>query len=196
MENKQDLPENESTAVESEGKQQLDTQPSTEERKQAAVEDKADRAIDAVAEQLAVAESTETKTKAKKAKSSSSGSKKKKQKYISDGVVHVHATFNNTIITITDHQGNTLSWGTAGTDFKGSRKSTPFAAQVAATQAIERALAIASTLKNVDVVVKGPGPGREACIRVIADAGLTVKSIRDITPIPHNGCRPPKRRRV
>ncbi|NKB47079.1 MAG: 30S ribosomal protein S11 [Legionellales bacterium] len=98
-------------------------------------------------------------------------------------------------MTVADHQGNTISKSTAGRNFKGSRKSTPFAAQVAMTEALEEALSISPSLKSVDVVVKGPGPGRD-CIRVVADTGLTVKSIQDKTPIPHNGCRPKKRRRV
>ena len=121
--------------------------------------------------------------------------KKKVKKTVVDGIAHVHASFNNTIITITDRQGNALSWATAGgAGFRGSRKSTPFAAQVAAENAGRAALDYG--LKNLDVRVKGPGPGRESAIRAVAASGLDIRSIRDVTPIPHNGCRPPKRRRV
>jgi small subunit ribosomal protein S11 len=109
--------------------------------------------------------------------------------------VHIFATFNNTIITITDNQGNTVAWGSAGSaGFKGSRKSTPFAARLAAEQAIKAALAMG--LQEVDLFVKGPGPGRESAIRAVQAQGLKVTSITDITPVPHNGCRPPKKRRV
>ena len=123
-----------------------------------------------------------------------SGRKKDKRTVI-DGVAHVHASFNNTIITISDRQGNALCWATAGgSGFRGSRKSTPFAAQVAA----ERAAAAAEEygLQSVDVFVKGPGPGRESAVRALNAAGLRINSIADITPVPHNGCRPPKKRRV
>jgi small subunit ribosomal protein S11 len=117
------------------------------------------------------------------------------RKNIQEGLAHVHATFNNTIITISDRQGNTISWASAGTvGFKGSRKSTPFAAQQAA-QRVAR-LAMDHGMREVDVFVKGPGPGREAAIRSLQASGLKVVSIADVTPIPHNGCRPPKRRRV
>jgi len=120
---------------------------------------------------------------------------KKARKNVLDAIAHVHASFNNTIITITDRQGNTLSWATSGgCGFRGSRKSTPFAAQVAAGDAAAKAME--HGLKNVSVMVKGPGAGRESALRAIAAAGLKVSLIRDITPIPHNGCRPPKRRRV
>ena len=120
---------------------------------------------------------------------------KKVRKNVSDGVAHVHASFNNTIITITDRQGNTLSWATSGgAGFKGSRKSTPFAAQIAAEHA-GRAAAECG-VKNLEVRIKGPGPGREAAIRAIQSSGLKVRSITDVTPVPHNGVRPPKRRRV
>ena len=121
--------------------------------------------------------------------------KKRVKKNVVDGVAHVHASFNNTIVTITDRQGNALSWATAGgSGFRGSRKSTPFAAQVAA----ERAGAAAQEfgLKNVEVWVKGPGPGRESAVRALNNLGLKVTNIADVTPIPHNGCRPPKKRRV
>ena len=121
--------------------------------------------------------------------------KKKEKKNITAGVAHVDSSFNNTRITITDAQGNTVSWSTAGAQgFKGSRKSTPYAAQMAAETATKAALP--HGLKVVDVFVKGPGSGREAAIRALNAAGLTVLSIKDCTPVPHNGCRPPKRRRV
>jgi small subunit ribosomal protein S11 len=121
--------------------------------------------------------------------------RKRVKKNVVDGVAHIHASFNNTIVTITDRQGNTLSWATSGgSGFRGSRKSTPFAAQVAA----ERAASVVKEmgLKNVDVCVKGPGPGRESAIRALNAQGFNITSITDVTPIPHNGCRPPKRRRV
>lgn len=121
--------------------------------------------------------------------------RKRVKKNISDAVAHIHATFNNTIVMITDRQGNTLSWSTAGAcGFKGSRKSTPFAAQVAA----ERAATVAAEhgVKNLEVRVKGPGPGRESAVRSLNSAGFKVTNITDVTPIPHNGCRAPKRRRV
>ncbi len=122
-------------------------------------------------------------------------SKKKVKKSISDGVAHVHASFNNTIIMITDRQGNALAWATAGgSGFRGSRKSTPFAAQVAADRVGQRAKEFG--LQNLDVRVKGPGPGRESAVRALHNAGFKITSISDVTPIPHNGCRPPKKRRV
>src|SRR4051794_9425476 len=121
--------------------------------------------------------------------------KKKLKKNILNGIVHIQSTFNNTLITICDVSGNVISWSSAGArGFKGSRKSTPFAAQVAAGDAAAKAME--HGLKNVSVMVKGPGAGRESALRAIAAAGLKVSLIRDITPIPHNGCRPPKRRRV
>ncbi|PIE54707.1 MAG: 30S ribosomal protein S11 [Dethiosulfovibrio peptidovorans] len=121
--------------------------------------------------------------------------KKKEKKNISSGVAHVFSTFNNTIISITDKGGAVLSWASGGNvGFKGTRKSTPFAAQIASQQAAKAAQD--HGLKEVDVVVKGPGPGRESAIRALQAAGLQVNSIKDATPIPHNGCRPPKRRRV
>ena len=124
----------------------------------------------------------------------STGAKKGKRN-LSAGQVHVFASFNNTIVTVTDQDGNTLCWGSAGSaGFKGSRKSTPFAARLAAEQAIKAAQAIG--IQEVDLFVKGPGPGRENAIRAVQSMGLKVKSISDITPIPHNGCRPPKKRRV
>ena len=121
--------------------------------------------------------------------------KRKGKKNILNGVVHIQSTFNNTIITITDVSGNVISWSSAGArGFKGSRKSTPFAAQVAAGDAAAKAME--HGLKNVTVLVKGPGAGRESALRALAAAGLKITLIRDVTPIPHNGCRQPKRRRV
>ncbi|HKJ39632.1 MAG TPA: 30S ribosomal protein S11 [Anaerolineales bacterium] len=120
---------------------------------------------------------------------------KKIKRSLSSGQVHVFASFNNTIITVTDMDGNTVSWGSGGSaGFKGSRKSTPFAARLAAEQAIKAAQQIG--LQEVDLFVKGPGPGRENAIRAVQALGLKVRSISDITPVPHNGCRPPKKRRV
>ena len=121
--------------------------------------------------------------------------KKKVKKNIASGVVHIQSTFNNTIVTLTDRQGNALSWATAGgSGFRGSRKSTPFAAQVAAERAGEAAKEYG--LKNLDVEVKGPGPGRESAVRALNACGYKINNITDVTPIPHNGCRPPKKRRV
>ncbi|MDD3654296.1 MAG: 30S ribosomal protein S11 [Desulfotomaculaceae bacterium] len=121
--------------------------------------------------------------------------KRRERKNIEAGVAHIKSTFNNTIVTITDPKGNTLSWASAGgVGFKGSRKSTPFAAQMAAENAAKEAME--HGLKMVEVMVKGPGAGREAAIRSLQAAGLEVNLIKDVTPIPHNGCRPPKRRRV
>ena len=121
--------------------------------------------------------------------------KRRERKNIEKGAVHISATFNNTIITVTDTQGNAISWASAGElGFKGSRKSTPYAAQTAAEQAAH--LAIDHGMKTVEVYVKGPGAGRESAIRALQTAGLNITLIRDVTPIPHNGCRPPKRRRV
>ncbi len=121
--------------------------------------------------------------------------KKKVKKTVVDGIAHIHASFNNTIITITDRQGNALSWATAGgAGFRGSRKSTPFAAQVAAETAGKAALDYG--LKNLEVQVKGPGPGRESSVRALNAVGYKITNITDVTPIPHNGCRPPKKRRV
>ncbi len=121
--------------------------------------------------------------------------KKKVRRTVIDGVAHIHASFNNTIITITDRQGNTLAWATAGgSGFRGSRKSTPFAAQVAA----EKLSSVRDEygMQNLDVFVKGPGPGRESAVRSLNSAGFKITNITDVTPIPHNGCRPPKKRRV
>ncbi|MCX7620061.1 MAG: 30S ribosomal protein S11 [Acidimicrobiales bacterium] len=121
--------------------------------------------------------------------------RKKERKNITYGVAHIKSSFNNTIVTITDQQGNTISWASAGNvGFKGSRKSTPFAAQLAAEQAAKRAME--HGVRKVDVLVKGPGSGRETAIRSIQNAGIEVTGIKDVTPVPHNGTRPPKRRRV
>ena len=123
------------------------------------------------------------------------GSAKKAKRTLSSGQVHIFATFNNTIVTVTDSQGNTISWGSAGSaGFKGSRKSTPFAARLAAEQAIKAAMAMG--LQEAQLFVKGPGPGRESAMRAVQSLGLKVTSISDVTPVPHNGCRPPKKRRV
>lgn len=121
--------------------------------------------------------------------------RKKVKKNVAEGVVHVHASFNNTIITITDRQGNALAWATSGGQgFKGSRKSTPFAAQVAAESAGR--VAMEYGVKNLEVRIKGPGPGRESAVRAMHGLGIKITAISDVTPIPHNGCRPPKRRRI
>ncbi len=136
---------------------------------------------------------------AKKKKSDKKGKlksfKKKEKRTILSGIAHIQATFNNTHVTISDMEGNVVAWASAGGQgFKGSRKGTPFAAQQAASQAAQAARALGC--KSLDVRVKGPGSGRESAIRALQASGMTVKSIRDVTPIPHNGCRPPKRRRV
>lgn len=124
-----------------------------------------------------------------------SRTKKKVKRVVSDGVAHIHATFNNTIVTISDRQGNALTWATAGgSGFRGSRKSTPFAAQVAAERAGQAAQEMG--MKNLEVMVKGPGPGRDSAVRALNGIGLKISRIDDVTPIPHNGCRPPKKRRV
>ncbi|MCP4332879.1 MAG: 30S ribosomal protein S11 [Gammaproteobacteria bacterium] len=121
--------------------------------------------------------------------------KKKTKRVVSDGVAHIHATFNNTIVTISDRQGNALTWATAGgSGFRGSRKSTPFAAQVAAERAGQAAQELG--MKNLEVMVKGPGPGRDSAVRALNAIGFKISRIDDVTPIPHNGCRPPKKRRV
>jgi small subunit ribosomal protein S11 len=125
----------------------------------------------------------------------STRTRKKVKRTVVDGIAHINATFNNTVITITDRQGNALSWASAGgSGFKGSRKSTPFAAQIASDRAADAAKDYG--LKNVEVRVKGPGPGRESAVRALNNAGYRVTNIADVTPIPHNGCRPPKKRRV
>lgn len=126
---------------------------------------------------------------------SPSRAKKRIKKEVADGVAHIHASFNNTIVTITDRKGNALSWATAGgSGFRGSRKSTPFAAQIAA----ERAGNVAQEygMRNLDIMIKGPGPGRESAVRSLNGLGFKINNITDVTPIPHNGCRPPKKRRV
>jgi len=120
---------------------------------------------------------------------------KKERKNIAAGLAHIHATFNNTIVTITDVNGNTIAWASGGSvGFKGTKKGTPFAAQVASERAARAAME--HGMRKVDVLVKGPGPGRETAIRALQAAGLEIQSIKDVTPVPHNGCRPPKRRRV
>jgi len=130
-----------------------------------------------------------------KAKRITANRKRREHRGVEKGIAHIHSTFNNTIVTITDGSGNAISWASAGTvGFKGSRKSTPFAAQMAAESAAKAA--IDQGMKSVEVYVKGPGAGREAAIRSLQAAGLEVSLIKDVTPIPHNGCRPPKRRRV
>ena len=129
------------------------------------------------------------------AKQQTSKAKKKVKQTVVDGIAHVHASFNNTIITITDRQGNTISWATSGgSGFRGSRKSTPFAAQVAADHAGRAAQEVG--MKNLEVRVNGPGPGRESSVRSLNAVGFKITNIIDVTPIPHNGCRPPKKRRV
>jgi small subunit ribosomal protein S11 len=132
---------------------------------------------------------------AKKPQRSRQSSSRKVKRQMSTAQVHVFASFNNTIITVTDLQGNTVCWGSAGAaGFKGSRKSTPFAARLATEQVMKTAQSFG--IQEVDMIVKGPGPGREATIRAVQGMGITVRSIADVTPVPHNGCRPPKRRRV
>ena len=129
------------------------------------------------------------------AKAASTRVRKKVKKNVAEGIAHVHASFNNTIVTITDRQGNALAWSTSGANgFKGSRKSTPFAAQVAAEQVGKAAQEFG--VKNLEVRIKGPGPGRESAVRALNAAGFKITSISDITPVPHNGCRPPKKRRI
>ncbi|MBM4331316.1 MAG: 30S ribosomal protein S11 [Deltaproteobacteria bacterium] len=125
----------------------------------------------------------------------SSGAKRRERRNIQTGVAHIQSTFNNTIVTITDVSGNVIAWASAGSvGFKGSRKSTPFAAQLAAEQAAKKAME--QGMRTIEVFVKGPGAGREAALRSLQAAGFRIDTIRDVTPIPHNGCRPPKRRRV
>ncbi len=151
-------------------------------------------AAPAAAAPAAAPAATATATKSSSSASRSRGGKRSK-KQIADGVAHIHASFNNTIVTISDRQGNALAWATAGgSGFRGSRKSTPYAAQVAAERAGEAAKEYG--VKNLEVLVKGPGPGRESSIRALNAIGYKITNITDVTPIPHNGCRPPKKRRV
>jgi small subunit ribosomal protein S11 len=157
-------------------------------------EPKADAKPDAKADAKG-AEKSADKGAAKAEAPAAAKARKKVKRQVSDGVAHVHASFNNTIVTITDKQGNTLAWATSGgSGFRGSRKSTPFAAQVAAEKAGVAAQEYG--LRTVEVRVRGPGPGRESAVRALNACGLKVTSIEDVTPIPHNGCRPPKKRRV
>jgi small subunit ribosomal protein S11 len=136
-----------------------------------------------------------TKSQSSAAAAAASRARKKSRKNVSDGIAHIHASFNNTIITITDRQGNALSWASSGgAGFKGSRKSTPFAAQVAAESAGRAAQECG--IKNLEVQIRGPGPGRESSVRALNALGIKIMQIQDVTPIPHNGCRPPKRRRI
>ena len=136
-----------------------------------------------------------TKGQSAAAAAAASRARKKSKKNVSDGIAHVHASFNNTIITITDRQGNALSWASSGgAGFKGLRKSTPFAAQVAAETAGRAAQECG--IKNLEVQIRGPGPGRESSVRALNALGIKILQIQDVTPIPHNGCRPPKRRRI
>jgi small subunit ribosomal protein S11 len=136
-----------------------------------------------------------TKAQSAAAAAAAARVRKKAKKNVSDGIAHVHASFNNTIITITDRQGNALSWASSGgAGFKGSRKSTPFAAQVAAETAGRAAQDCG--IKNLEVRISGPGPGRESSVRALNALGIKIMQIQDVTPIPHNGCRPPKRRRI
>ncbi len=126
--------------------------------------------------------------------SSANRPRRRERKNVSEGIAHIQATFNNTIITITDLNGNTVAWASAGTNFRGSRKSTPFAAQQTAETCARKAME--HGMKRIEVRIKGPGSGRESAIRSLSAAGLEITSMKDVTPIPHNGCRPPKRRRV
>ena len=129
------------------------------------------------------------------AKAPARSTRKRAKRQVADGMAHIHASFNNTIVTITDRQGNALAWTTAGgSGFRGSRKSTPFAAQVAADRVAQMVKEMG--MKNMEVFVKGPGPGRESAVRALNNAGFKITNITDVTPIPHNGCRPPKKRRV
>ena len=149
-----------------------------------------------MAENTNAAEQTAAQTAAPAAEAATAArSRKRGKRQVSEGIAHIHASFNNTIVTITDRQGNTLSWATSGgSGFRGSRKSTPYAAQVAAERAGE--VAKESGVRNLEVLVKGPGPGRESSIRALNGVRFHITNITDVTPIPHNGCRPPKKRRV
>ena len=146
-----------------------------------------------------MADATDEKQKAEGQADAKAGERaarrKRGRKNIAEGVVHIHSTFNNTIVTITDYQGNVISWSSAGgMGFKGSRKGTPFAAQQAADSAAKKAMD--HGLRSVQIFVRGPGAGRESALRALQSAGINISLIKDVTPIPHNGCRPPKRRRV
>lgn len=149
-----------------------------------------------MAENTNAAEQTAAQTAAPAAEAATAArSRKRGKRQVSEGIAHIHASFNNTIVTITDRQGNTLSWATSGgSGFRGSRKSTPYAAQVATERAGE--VAKENGVRNLEVLVKGPGPGRESSIRALNGVGFHITNITDVTPIPHNGCRPPKKRRV
>ena len=149
-----------------------------------------------MAENTNAAEQTAAQTAAPAAEAATAArSRKRGKRQVSEGIAHIHASFNNTLVTITDRQGNTLSWATSGgSGFRGSRKSTPYAAQVAAERAGE--VAKENGVRNLEVLVKGPGPGRESSIRALNGVGFHITNITDVTPIPHNGCRPPKKRRV
>ena len=149
-----------------------------------------------MAENTNAAEQTAAQTAAPAAEAATAArSRKRGKRQVSEGIAHIHASFNNTIVTITDRQGNPLSWSTSGgAGFRGSRKSTPYAAQVAAERAGE--VAKENGVRNLEVLVKGPGPGRESSIRALNGVGFHITNITDVTPIPHNGCRPPKKRRV
>jgi len=139
--------------------------------------------------------SRNTPTRQELQQTASARARKKVKKNVAEGIAHIHASFNNTIVTITDRQGNTLAWATSGhAGFKGSRKSTPFAAQVASDEAIRQAME--HGLRSAVVLVTGPGAGREAALRALNAAGIKITLVKDVTPLPHNGCRPPKRRRV
>ena len=141
------------------------------------------------------AEARDKKADGEEKPSDRAARKKRGRKNIAEGVVHIHSTFNNTIVTITDYQGNVISWSSAGSmGFKGSRKGTPFAAQQAADSAAKKAMD--HGLRTVQIFVRGPGAGRESALRALQSAGFNISLIKDVTPIPHNGCRPPKRRRV
>jgi small subunit ribosomal protein S11 len=140
-------------------------------------------------------EKQKTESPEQKAATERAARRKRGRKNIAEGVVHIHSTFNNTIVTITDYQGNVISWSSAGAmGFKGSRKGTPFAAQQAADSAAKKAMD--HGLRSVQIFVRGPGAGRESALRALQSAGISISLIKDVTPIPHNGCRPPKRRRV
>ena len=168
-----------------------------EEKQQPPAEGKASegKAAEGKAAEGKAAEGAKTAEGAKAAEAAKAPRVKKARRQVSDAVAYVHASFNNTIITITDRQGNVLSWATSGgCGFRGSRKSTPFAAQVAAEKAGTAVQEYG--VRNVEVRVKGPGPGRESAVRALNACGLKISSISDVTPIPHNGCRPPKKRRV